>query len=840
MTEIGLILLGVIVVGGLLAFFLLRTKRGGETQTGPRTVADLVRLKAEESGAVSATPAAPPPPSAPKDDVVGTEGSASPAGSASEPAAAAQPSDPTPSESPAATTSGPADSAPAAGSTAATGAGAAVAAGGVAVAGAAAAAGRGAAASPAAASPAALPAATASPAAAAAGPSLGLPQPRPRTPEAEAPAAPSAPAAVAAEPELEPEAAPAGPVDRGDVSPPWDRIPDGSLVLPAAGPVESTPSNDQPDWRWLAPVGDRRPAARTTPTAPPAPAGPTATGTTARHAAGRGRPPAVPGSAGASAAGTPDLPAPRPVTRTVRLTDPVPDAAPGSGDQEPAAATPATEAPSPTALSPTAPSPKTPSTDGPAPASTGASAPIGGAGRATAWFEPTRPADDAIAPQAGSSVEKAPDEPSSKAPSVAAIVAGAAAAAGGVVVGLRPRSEDRATTPDPDKALPAEAEPAEAVPAKAEPAKAEPAEAAPAKAEPAEADAATPQEPAKPAEQDKVEPDKAEPKQAEPKQAEPERAEAAAPGSAVEVGTGRDTTAPVVATGASIASLVTRRAGSRPDSASPEAPETPEVAAVAAGTDADALAGFSDWADIDDSENDESVERPVAKDPTPAFGLAAVTPAPAPTTEPTDPTGTTAPTEPASASTPEPAPVAASAGWDDGSVRFRVVGRDGEALTGATVRLLDGRGQGLAEATAGDDGRGALTGPSDGDADGFVVVASAAGHQPTVTTISGEASGEEIALVLATSSAVAGRVRDASGRPVGGASVSLIEEGEVVDSTRTAATGDYRIDDLPSGEYTIAVTAPRHDPVAAQVKVEPGATATHDVVLDPVSATLGG
>ncbi|WP_374754919.1 hypothetical protein, partial [Pseudonocardia sp. N23] len=51
MTEIGLILLGVIVVGGLLAFFLLRTKRGGDAPAGPRTVGDLVRLKAEESGA---------------------------------------------------------------------------------------------------------------------------------------------------------------------------------------------------------------------------------------------------------------------------------------------------------------------------------------------------------------------------------------------------------------------------------------------------------------------------------------------------------------------------------------------------------------------------------------------------------------------------------------------------------------------------------------------------------------------------------------------------------------------------------------------------------------------
>ncbi|MFC7660576.1 hypothetical protein ACFQV8_35095 [Pseudonocardia benzenivorans] len=49
MTEIGLILLGVIVVGGLVAFFMLRTTRGESPSDGPRTVGDLVRLKAESA-----------------------------------------------------------------------------------------------------------------------------------------------------------------------------------------------------------------------------------------------------------------------------------------------------------------------------------------------------------------------------------------------------------------------------------------------------------------------------------------------------------------------------------------------------------------------------------------------------------------------------------------------------------------------------------------------------------------------------------------------------------------------------------------------------------------------
>ncbi|ODU02784.1 MAG: hypothetical protein ABS81_16510 [Pseudonocardia sp. SCN 72-86] len=873
MTEIGLILLGVIVVGGLLAFFLLRTKRGGEPQAGPRTVADLVRLKAEESGSTDATesarPAAPQPAVAPKSDVVGTEGSG-------------RVTPPAPVPAPAVAASAPAAS----GAGVSTPAGAAAAAGATAVAGAAAAAvaGRGATAGS---GPAAGSAVGSAPAAAAS-PAPGLPTPRPRA--AQAPPAPAAspatqaPATPAAaermpEPELEPEAVPAGPVERGDVSPPWGRIPDGSLVLPAAGPVEPETSADQPDWRWLAPVGDRKPAARTAPTTPPAPAVPANTGAAARHAAGRSRPATVPGSTGAPAAGAPELPAPRPVARTVRLVDPSAEAAADKkSDSAPAAAEPSAT--------------DTPSGDAPTP--------ITRAGRATAWFEPTRlPADDA-APPAPAVADKAPTEAprtptgSSDAPSVAAIVAGAAAAAGGAVVGLRPKSQEPAekapVAPTPGDAPGVGDGPGVGAAPKAgdapkvgdapisvnAPEVAEAPEAADAPEVAGAPEVVDAPASGGPAAEDQ-------PAAADAPTEEPARADttpAPAPQST-------DAVAPVIATGASIASLATKRAEAR--AATPTA--VPDDAPTAkADTDSDALAGFSDWADVDDSESDKSVERPTVKDPTPAFGLAAVAPATEPVAAAAEPatsgaTGSAiaaagvaaaaglagavasrstsadptpqAPTAPAEPEVPapaasvaaapdanttptEPETAAASAAEGSGSVRFRVVGRDGEAVTGATVRLLDGRGQGLAEATSGGDGRGALTGPSGRDADGFVVVATAAGHQPTVTTITGEATGDELALVLATSSAVAGRVRDAAGRPVGGASVALIEEGEVVDSTRTAATGDYRIGDLPTGEYTIAVTAPRHDPAAVQVNVEPGATATHDVVLEPVAATLGG
>jgi len=170
------------------------------------------------------------------------------------------------------------------------------------------------------------------------------------------------------------------------------------------------------------------------------------------------------------------------------------------------------------------------------------------------------------------------------------------------------------------------------------------------------------------------------------------------------------------------------------------------------------------------------------------------------------------------------------------TVRFRTAGRDGAPVAGATVRLLDDQGHDLATAAAGDDGRGELVAPRPGD---YVVIATASGHQPAVTTVRA-GDGGEATLVLASSAALAGVVRDAAGRPLGGANVVLVDEGEVVESTQSAATGDYRVGDLAPGAYTVAVTAAGHTASSATVTVEPGTTVTHDVALQPSTAAVDG
>ncbi|MFD1233651.1 hypothetical protein ACFQ34_10185, partial [Pseudonocardia benzenivorans] len=196
MTEIGLILLGVIVVGGLVAFFMLRTTRGESPSDGPRTVGDLVRLKAE---------------SADRQDEPATAEQAPPP--VPEPEAAAGAVDATPASAPTSAPAGASSDTAAVDTTADTAT--------------AATAGRGTA-------PAVTPA----------------PSPRPRTQVPEPRTVTPLPAAARASETVEPVT-----VEPGDVSPPWGRIPDGSLVLPAVSEPVPDPDREQPDWRWLAPVG---------------------------------------------------------------------------------------------------------------------------------------------------------------------------------------------------------------------------------------------------------------------------------------------------------------------------------------------------------------------------------------------------------------------------------------------------------------------------------------------------------------------------------------------------------------------------------------------------------
>ncbi|WP_343944403.1 carboxypeptidase-like regulatory domain-containing protein, partial [Pseudonocardia zijingensis] len=164
-------------------------------------------------------------------------------------------------------------------------------------------------------------------------------------------------------------------------------------------------------------------------------------------------------------------------------------------------------------------------------------------------------------------------------------------------------------------------------------------------------------------------------------------------------------------------------------------------------------------------------------------------------------------------------------------VRYRVVRRDGTVVSGATITLLDDRGGDVAAGAADAEGRGEVLAPGPG---GYVLVSTAAGHQPGAVAITVGGAATETDVLIARSASVTGAVRAEDG-PVAGARVTLVQDGEAVDAVDTGADGTYRIKDIGAGEYGLSVAAPGREPVTAVLEVPEEAEVRHDVELRPAA-----
>ena len=173
------------------------------------------------------------------------------------------------------------------------------------------------------------------------------------------------------------------------------------------------------------------------------------------------------------------------------------------------------------------------------------------------------------------------------------------------------------------------------------------------------------------------------------------------------------------------------------------------------------------------------------------------------------------------AAAPEAVPGAAQA------VAFHVVGRDGAGVPSAGVTLLDDRGGEAARAVADATGRGTVLAPHPGS---YVLVSASNAHQPGAVAIT--VAGEPVSadLLLARSASLSGTVHGEDG-PVAGARLTLVQDGEIVDSAESGPGGDYLIADLAAGEYGLSVTAAECEPVAVLVTVPDETELRHDVEL---------
>ncbi|OIV36752.1 MFS transporter [Mangrovactinospora gilvigrisea] len=166
----------------------------------------------------------------------------------------------------------------------------------------------------------------------------------------------------------------------------------------------------------------------------------------------------------------------------------------------------------------------------------------------------------------------------------------------------------------------------------------------------------------------------------------------------------------------------------------------------------------------------------------------------------------------------------------------RVIAPGGGALAGAAVTLIDQNGHQLGRAVSGADGAFELAAPTAGS---YLLVGSAQGLQPQVSSVLLGSDPYRTDLRLGGAGGLSGTVRDASG-PVEGAVVVVTDSrGEVIGSAVTDASGAYRVAEVSPGTCTVTVNAAAHRPIAGPVEVAESDETVHDVVLSEAAEVSG-
>ncbi|MEU3613728.1 MFS transporter [Streptomyces sp. NPDC006872] len=171
-------------------------------------------------------------------------------------------------------------------------------------------------------------------------------------------------------------------------------------------------------------------------------------------------------------------------------------------------------------------------------------------------------------------------------------------------------------------------------------------------------------------------------------------------------------------------------------------------------------------------------------------------------------------------------------------VRGQVRGAEGVPVGGSAVTLISLGGRQLSRSVAETDGSYGVEAPGEGT---YVLIASADGHQPRATTVVVGATPVTYDVLLGGVSGLVGAVRSADGgAPVAGAVVILTDvRGDVVATTRTDGTGEFSVADLVPGPMTLAVSSPKHRPLAMPVDIGATGVTRVDVELRPGAQVRG-
>ncbi|PPK67925.1 MFS transporter [Actinokineospora auranticolor] len=167
---------------------------------------------------------------------------------------------------------------------------------------------------------------------------------------------------------------------------------------------------------------------------------------------------------------------------------------------------------------------------------------------------------------------------------------------------------------------------------------------------------------------------------------------------------------------------------------------------------------------------------------------------------------------------------------DLSGLRGQVRRRDGAAVPGAALTLIDADGRQVGRVGSDSSGEFLLDAPAPG---AYVLLASAPEHQPRATNVKVRPGESTVDVVLAGATVVHGFVMTADGHTaLGAAQVTLTDaRGEVVESQATASDGSYRFVGTRTGEYTLVARAQDFQPTAVQVRVPESGPLRQDVEL---------
>jgi EmrB/QacA subfamily drug resistance transporter len=162
----------------------------------------------------------------------------------------------------------------------------------------------------------------------------------------------------------------------------------------------------------------------------------------------------------------------------------------------------------------------------------------------------------------------------------------------------------------------------------------------------------------------------------------------------------------------------------------------------------------------------------------------------------------------------------------------------GAPLADATVTLIDIGGRQVGRNRTGSDGGYRIPVAEQGS---YTLIAMAGSHQPHASSVRLGSQPVELDVLLAGAARLAGTIRGSGTKhPLPGVTVTMADtRGEVVAVTATDEAGQYAIENLMPGRYTVALSAPAFQPTAFPAVIADGQETTLDAELRPGARVEG-